>query len=364
MHPSTEEEGHETPPLGTVVMIRNSPTSSCSSHSRSHGASRIRPRAAMVDMEAVQETLDQMRIKEQTSYRRDECTNELQGLWRKMLLEWMYYVVDYCKLQRPSVAAASFFLDVCMFRGLCETREDHQLAAATSLQLALKTVDTAVIKLEKLVKLGRGQFTEDDVAEMERRILKELCWKLHPPSTYCYLRQYELLLPTGVSNDAKEMMDEVTKIVAELTVLDDQYLRYDPSVLGYATILLGLEMVPEDMIPVYLRQCFFVRMSAVANLDSSSPLVLKVFDQLHISLEQSSKLEPVLDAIAARTCGAAGIEDDLERYQAAAKTSRNSIDSLTHTAGLHYSPRDVKVRIGRGGSFGSCSAIPPPSISQ
>jgi Cyclin, N-terminal domain/Cyclin, C-terminal domain len=347
-----------TPPVATVVCDSPSCTSSLDNSYR-HASSRIRPREAMVDMEDIQLTLDQMRIKEQTLYKRSLCENELQGVWRKMLLEWMYYVVDYCKLQRPSVAAAAFFLDVCMFRGLCETREDHQLAAATCLQLALKTVDTAVIKLEKLVKLGRGQFTEDDVAFMERRIIQELKWHLHPTSTYCFLRQYELLIPSGISDPAKEMMEEVTKTVAELTVLEDQYLKFNPSVLGYATMLLGLEMIPEDVIPVYLRQCFFVRMSAVANLDSSSPIVLEAFDRLQESLEKSNKLENVLDAIAARTCDA-GIDDDLERSQA--KLIRS--DSH-HTAGMHYSPRDVKVRIGgRGGSFGSCSStISPPSMS-
>ncbi|KAG7362878.1 cyclin-like protein [Nitzschia inconspicua] len=353
-----EQDQHPTPPVGTVVMIQESPISSTSTSSiTSRHASRIRPRAAMFDMEEVQLTLDQMRIKEQTIYKRTECDNELHCLWRKMLLEWMYFVVDHCKLQRPSVAAAAFFLDVCMSRGLCQTREDHQLAAATSLQLALKTVDTAVIKLEKLVKLGRGQFTEDDVADMERRILKELSWHVHPPSTYCFLRQYELLIPNGVSDLAKEMMEEVTKIVAELTVLEDQYLRYDPSVLGYATMLLGLEMIPEDVIPVYLRQCFFVRMSAVANLDSSSPIVLEVFDRLQISLDESCNLETVLDAVAARSCQA-GIDDDLERYQS--KLSRSDIH---HTAGTHFSPRDVKVRIGRGGSFGSYDSMSAPSVS-
>jgi hypothetical protein len=60
------------------------------------------------------------------------------------------------------------------------------------------------------------------------------------------LRQYELLLPSGISDTAKEMIDEVTKEVAELTVLEEQCLKYNPSILGYATILLGFEMISVD----------------------------------------------------------------------------------------------------------------------
>mmetsp|Transcript_13109 Transcript_13109/g.21111 ORF Transcript_13109/g.21111 Transcript_13109/m.21111 type:complete len:359 (-) Transcript_13109:85-1161(-) len=315
---------------------------------RNNGNKMILPLSS-VDMEDVQLTLDRMREKESTIYKRDEVSDELIALWRRMLIEWMFYVVDYCKLQRQSVAAAAFFLDVAMAKGLCISREEHQLAAATALQLALKTFDIAVIKLEKLVNLGRGQFTEDDVAKMEMKIIREMSWMLHPPSTYCFLRQYERLIPAAVSESAREMIDEVTKLVAELTVLEDQYIRFDPSVLGFATMLLGLEMIPENVIPVYLRQCFLVRMSAVANLDSSSPVVLEAFDCLRESLDNSNKLHDVLDTIVSKTGAFDSAEDALDKYS---KHSRG--DSVL--AGLHHSPRDVKVRIGRGGSFLSASS--------
>ena len=109
-----------------------------------------------IDFEEIGRILNTMRQQESSLiYRRRPVSQDLMALWRKMLIEWMYFVVDYCHLHRQSVAAASFFLDVCMSRGLCKTREEHQLAAATCLQLALKTFDTAVIKQEKLVKLGR-----------------------------------------------------------------------------------------------------------------------------------------------------------------------------------------------------------------
>ena len=99
----------------------------------------------------------------------DDDVDELVALWRKMLIGWMYYVVDYCKLQRQSVAAAAFFYDVAIGNNLVDSREEHQLAAATALQLSLKTFDTAVITSEKLVQLGRGLFTKADIVDMEFR---------------------------------------------------------------------------------------------------------------------------------------------------------------------------------------------------
>ena len=242
-----------------------------------------------------------MRQKE-VSYKRSQLTNELSIVWRRMLIEWMFFVVDFCNLQKQSVAAASYFLDVAMSHGLCTTREEHQLAAATSLQLSLKTFDTAVIKLDKLVKLGRGQFTEDDVATMEMKIISTLKWNLHPPSTYCFLRQYELLLPSGITDIAKEMIHEVTKQVATLTVLEEQYLKYNPSVLGYATLLLAFEMISVDVIPIHVRQCFMIRMSNVAKLSSSTGEVVQVVDLLRESFDNcGDKYQQVINMISSKT---------------------------------------------------------------
>jgi hypothetical protein len=306
-----------------------------------------------VDAEDVSEIISVMATKEQSHYKRRPCQTELAGVWRKMLLEWMFFVIDYCKLSRQSCAAAAFFLDVAMSRGLCQTREDHQLAAATALQLALKTVDTAVIKVDKLVNLGRGQFTAQDIASMEMKLIQELNWHVHPITTYCFIRQFERLLPLGVSDEAKELIDEVTKVVAELAVLEDQYLKYDSSVLAYATMLLAFEMIPKDIVPVYLRQCFFIRMSSIANLDSSSKIVLEAFDCLRESLD-NGKLDQVLDALAEKTADFSVKDDSQDK----SLDKSNHHDHKRANSGIHFSPRDVKVS-----SFGSFSSFSSSPIS-
>lgn len=329
-----------------------------------------------IDLDEIQLLLDGMRRKEQTYERKSVSQDEhLSSVWRKMLIEWMYYVIDYCHLERQCVSAASYYLDVAMSRGLCCTREEHQCAAATALQMSLKLFGTAVIQLDKLVKLGQGQFSEDDVCGMESNICNALSWRLHPPSTYCFLRQYERLIPNGICEETKDMMGEVTKILCELTVLDEQYLRYDPSVLGYATMLLGLEMIPEELIPVHLRHCLVVRMSAVATLDSSDPQVLESFDCLRTSLEQSEKLPQVMDTIASKAALVAGVAADMDqdmdvldlyheksklKRAAASAASLSSSDSgnmmMKSNIIMHHSPRDVKIRISRGGSLLSSSS--------
>ena len=340
--------------MPTTHRIPKSPNKNSNDNNMSDSSSssmkRARP-SRVVDAEEVAQVINVMSTKEKTHYQRQPVQSNLAGVWRGMLLEWMFFVIDYCKLSRQSCAAAAYYLDVAMHRGLCKTREEHQLAAAVALQLSLKTIDTAVIKVEKLVNLGRGQFTAEDIASFEMKLIQELDWMVHPTTTYCFIRQFEQLLPSGVTEEARDLIDEVTKVVAELSVLEDQYLQYDSAVLGYATMLLAFETIPKDIVPVYLRQCFFVRMSSIANLDSSSKAVLEAFDCLRESLE-NSKLDQVLDAIAEKTSDV--FADDVS------ENDHNSLDKSSHqgheraNSGIHFSPRDVR----NFGSFSSFSNSP------
>jgi hypothetical protein len=248
--------------------------------------------------EEIRDILAVMQKQESTIYARQCNADELVALWRKMLIGWMYYVVDYCRLQRQSVAAAAFFFDIAMSRGLITTREEHQLAAATALQLSLKTFDTAVISAGKLVQLGRGLFTEDDVVEMEMKILKSLNWHTHPPSTYCFLRQYERLLPCSVEEPTKEMIQEVTNLISELTVSEIKYNNYHPSIIAFGAMLLAMELVDSDDLLMHQRQCFLVKMLTVAGLESSSSKVLEVFEVLKATMDESEKLQALVDSLA------------------------------------------------------------------
>lgn len=248
--------------------------------------------------EDVHDILEKMRQQESTTYAQKQIDNELVALWRRMLIDWMFFVVDYCSLQRHSVAAAAFFLDVAVSRKLCSTPEEHQLAAATALQLALKTHDSAIIKLERLVKLGRGVFTEEDVVKMETKILMECAWHLHPPSVYCFLRQYEQLLPVNVSKSTRSVFSQVNDLVSELTILDDKYLCYSPSEIAYASMLMAMEMVDYEDLTVVHRQCFLFRMSTVAKMSNNSLSIRRIFEDLKNSLDESPKLQKIIDSIA------------------------------------------------------------------
>lgn len=300
-------------------------------------------------LEEVHDILEVMREKEERIYRCQYELDELEALWRKILIDWMTYVVDHCNLQRQAVAAAAFFLDVAMGRGLVETREEHQLAAASSLQLALKLFDSTVIRIEKLVSLGRGLFTVEDVAIMEYKILTALDFHCHPISTHCYLRQYERLLPNTVQDSTRRMIDEVTKLVAELTVIDYKYNIYSNSVIAYAAMLMAMELVDSEALPINQRQCFILRMSTVSKLESNSPLLLEVFEELKGTLDSSSKLDGLIESL------------QQVRNESTKPASKESRTRSSNSSSKLQSPRDVMERVG---SYSKNSSSPSRRNSQ
>jgi len=292
-------------------------------------------------LEDVADVLERMKMLETSPiYRRICIDDELVGLWRKMLIEWMYYVIDYCRLQRHAVAAAAFFFDVAIRNKLVETPEEHQLAAATALQLALKTHDSSIIKLEKLVKLGRGLFTEQDVVEMEKRILESTNWRLHPPTADCFIRQYEELLPSTVSKTARSMIEQVTSLVAEVTLADHKYLCYKPSQIGYAAVLMSMELIDHEDFPVVQRQCFLMRMATIANMNSNSKnhYVLKVFDDIKNTLEANPKLEHLIVSLAKQR----------KQKQKEMLTMRSNLKGKETEHHSTSSPRQVMIRLMSG----------------
>jgi Cyclin, N-terminal domain/Cyclin, C-terminal domain len=225
------------------------------------------------------------------------------SLWRLRLTEWMSNLVVKCNLERSSVALALYFLDSAINGELCQQRQDFQLAAATCLQLALKCRDTAVIQRDKLVALGNGAFTAADLSHMEFRILKLLNWHLHAPTVYCFLRQYERLLPAPLppsssSSDAdatattiiNKIVHELSDFVADLTLLDEQFVRYPPSVVAYAIQLFVMDLIPSSsgsaasaspptaFLPIHSRQSFVVRMNTVGRLSTINRPLLAVFE--------------------------------------------------------------------------------------
>ena len=273
-----------------------------------------------------------MRHQEQTTYKRSdylqgkEFHHVLDGSWRQRIVEWMYGVIDHCSLRRDSVASASYYLDLCVERGLVTTREEYQLAAMTALAIAIKLCDSTVVKLQSMVSLGRGLFTEDDVVKMESKMLTCLKWQVHPPTPVDFQRQFLRLMPESVSPLSRYMIAEVTRFISEISVCLYKFVKYPPSVVAVASLLIALERVSLD--PEQRSEIILI--ATQTGIDVASPEVIEAVSFLQASLEKNVSLQELMNTIHAQC------------HESSCKVQSTNF-GRTLTGGMN-SPRDVTGR--------------------
>ena len=82
--------------------------------------------------------------------------------------------------------------------------EEFQLAAMTSLYIAVKIHEPEIMSASLISTLSRGAHTTKNVERMEQKILHAVRWRVNPPTSLSFVRQYIKLLP-------QEFLDEETK---------------------------------------------------------------------------------------------------------------------------------------------------------
>ena len=164
----------------------------------------------------------------------------LTELWREKICEWCYQVVDHYDYSRETVAVALSHLD----RFLCTrtvNKKIFQLAAMTSLYLAVKLNEPGILRMSSLIELSRGYFLVDHIASMEEILLRSLSWHVHPPTAIAFVRYLSLLMPDSWSTSMKLEITELSRFLAELSVCDYFFVTLKPSSVALAALITAMD---------------------------------------------------------------------------------------------------------------------------
>ena len=315
--------------------------------------------------------LKHMRRLEATTYKRPiakKLPEPFNGLWREQIIKWMYTLVKYCNLRHESAAAASYYLDVAVCKGLIQSPNDYQLGAMTALYLALKVYDSPnlrVVKLSSLVKLGNGEFNEHDIQRMERDMVKLLDWHLNPPTPNCFLQQYLTLLPSN--QRTKDEIEEIAFQAIEHTMSRDLFLAAPPSVIAYSALLMAIETVDhqhhhqqqhnhhhlmtnehhhhsaDSSMSLVDLQTFLWNMTHIARLDNTSPCLVRTSILLDRTMKSLpipvtyTDLETMCCCIDTQNCNHDDDDDDHET-----RLKQNEEKEKTADGTLHERNKDSK----------------------
>ncbi|KAL3935348.1 MAG: hypothetical protein SGBAC_009119 [Bacillariaceae sp.] len=209
------------------------------------------------------------------------------GEWRRKICQWCFKVVDHFQLDREIVSSGMNIFDrflasrprpveagACACPA-CQKNIDSrifQLAAMTSLYIAMKMYSDGRrdspyrnLRLSAFVELSRGQFTANDISEMEQAILNELQWKVNPPTPMTVVPYLLQLMPSRpMSPSLRQRCDlvfhvlhELARYMSELSVcLGSSSFQYSPSQVAFASILVSMDLLTLHALPMSMRQEF------------------------------------------------------------------------------------------------------------
>jgi hypothetical protein len=139
------------------------------------------------------------------------------------------------------------------------------------------------MKLVSFVDLSRGQFSEDDLCAMERKMLVTLGWKVNPTTSSVVISHLLQLMPLhgGKHYDlALVVLHELSRYLSELSVCLPN-VDHLPSEVAYAAVLVSMDMLTSKALPWSVREEFCQAILNLTGMSSYSRNVRHLMGRLH-----------------------------------------------------------------------------------
>mmetsp|Transcript_8990 Transcript_8990/g.10415 ORF Transcript_8990/g.10415 Transcript_8990/m.10415 type:complete len:299 (-) Transcript_8990:153-1049(-) len=208
---------------------------------------------------------------------------------RMKICRWTFNVVDHFDFSRKTAVISMNLFDRFMAtRGNRCDPDVALLTAITTIYIAVKLHENKKIRPCSLSKLSRGQFSSNDIEEMEREILKDLSWLVHPPIAIDFLDSLLTFLPEEIHDSTKYSILENARYLTELSVFDPYFIEHHASTVAFSAILSVLddELKAGHAIPYRVYETYVLAVEEKVQINSSSPAILAARQRLQQTLVQ------------------------------------------------------------------------------
>jgi hypothetical protein len=198
-------------------------------------------------------------------YEVDTIMFDVDAECRTKMAIWCYQVIDFCKFSRETAQISMSYLDrylltdegsVALF-----DRSLFQLASMTALYTAVKIHEPEAMDPKLVANLSRGLYTIDEIEEMERDMLTALDWRVNPPTSLSYCREFLKIIPDEILDSSmRETVYELSKVQIELSVREHAYIAVKPSTTAFCSFMNAIEsLVYDEQVLTYIG-CIVVAM--------------------------------------------------------------------------------------------------------
>ena len=197
------------------------------------------------------------------------------GRWRAKMVDFCYEVAEYCMSDRETVAIAMSYLDRFLRTpaGLevCQNQDLFKLAAMTCHYTTIKVHEPPAVPPEVISEMSLGAFTVEQAEDMEFVILQSIGWRVNPPTSYAFLRQFLYLIPVGLVTAAmKESAYETAVEQLDFALRDRHFVKDKDSVIAISALLNALKTICGDDTEKYVS--VWSAVMKLADMDSRTVL--------------------------------------------------------------------------------------------
>ncbi|KMZ59955.1 Cyclin-A2-1 [Zostera marina] len=156
---------------------------------------------------------------------------------RLVLIDWLVEVCIEDKYVPDTLYLSINILDRFLSKKAI-FRDRLQLLGVASLFIASKYEELKAPPVERFRELTANTYTSVDILEMEKRILKCLEFRISVPTTKTFLRRF--LRAAQCSSDVLSLqLEYMANYLAELTLLEYDFLRFIPSMIAASAVFLA-----------------------------------------------------------------------------------------------------------------------------
>lgn len=178
------------------------------------------------------------------SFSKEIAIDDKEKNHRIKICTWIFNIIDHFDFSRQTAVICVDIFDRFMAtRGNRCSPEFALLVATTSVFISTKVNEKEGLQAASLAMLSRNQFKESDIKKMEKEILHDLTWLIHPPTAASFVYPLLQLFPQEVSMCCKKIIYEYAQYITELAAFDSNLVDYPSSIIGFAALIICLEDV-------------------------------------------------------------------------------------------------------------------------
>jgi Cyclin len=200
-------------------------------------------------------------------------------IWRQMIVDWCYQIIDHIGADRELVYITMNILDRFLAavhflaknkkqdattptllprstassvrtRNYLTDKKAYETAVMTSLLITMKLQGLSSLCITDLVQMSSNSVTSKDIIEVGKEIISILSWNRKIPTAARFVHEMVHLLPDSVDERTKVSLYEMSVFQVELSIQDESCSHHPPSLVAW----MSLENAMDDMsVPKYIR---------------------------------------------------------------------------------------------------------------